>query len=482
MKFKIISMAIFCLLFLTHQNSFAQTLEQAKKHIATFERWIVNFKKYKEESKNGIKVRVINEDFETFYNRADSINKAMPIFSLTNENKQTLKELDNKEPSAFFNKLSDIYDDNPKKMDEAALLMFIGSIRLDYYLNLNPKYAPSNSWTVCQVVKSDYKERLDLYLQNNYDRYIAILKNAIDYCNSNVYAYCKKPTENLTQKMISKPYYELLSSLQNNKSKLIAQWQANKKIKLEPNAVKKQREDAYNEAKKNVEGYDKNIASWQDDIATWTTLVRVLEERKKPNSTILDSLIVERLKYEKIGKISDEDQKRLEEELQKIEADNNPEDTVKVLWSIGAATKNVKDFNDKTDLFEYYNALKKMNDGKSNDLKVNIEILEYINKKNWDNEKKLNVFNLVRNRSEEYFDKLDEMAFGKKIDKTKDVYITKKQKKIRYKIHIRYKDEPGESYMERKNKLLDLLGKTEGWMVWHDCENMYNKSVGAYNH
>lgn len=479
MKYKLISMALLCLMLCN--ISFSQTLEQLKRMVKSELEYIKEFEKYIEQDKKQIRVRTLLEDYESFYNRTDSLLKATPTFTLTKDYKTTLKELDTQDPSAFFNKVSDLYHETPSKFDEIALYMLIGNIRLDYYVGLNPKYPPSNSWAVCQSIKSSYTERIDLYLKNDYDKYLSIFQNAIDYCNSNNYSFCNKPTEPLLQKITLKPYYEKLKNLQQNKQTYLKEWQLLKKNNLESGNIQKQKEASIKQAKKEADDRIVNVKTAKKRIEKWTCHLKILEERNNSNSKKLDSLVQSYITYHSNQYEFEGIAKMLELKLKAVEPETSADDTVLVLWKRARVVNDKINFTNKVDLYKHYDTLSKINDNKSQDLKINIQILEYINNQKWDDAKKVKVFELVKRDKDESQDKLDEMVVGKKIDHTKDLYLTKKQIKTRNTLmHKRTFNDEVKEELEKKAKLFELLGQTQGWLVWEDCLNFFYKSIGAW--
>lgn len=176
MKYSIISMAMFCLLCCKCMECKAQEKVDLQKT----------------ELPN-TKISVLYEPFDVFYKRADSLNIAQPSVCISNTLIKELKEKDKGLPYHFISSANALYTSNPEKLDEVAILMFVGLIRYDYYIGIYPSYAPNGEgWATTNSFKKQEKLRVDLYLQNNIEKYKAILKYAINYCSENEYKFPKQ--------------------------------------------------------------------------------------------------------------------------------------------------------------------------------------------------------------------------------------------------------------------------------------------------
>lgn len=172
------------------------------------------------------------ESFDIFYKRADSINTVQPNLVIDAATVKKLKELDTKEPYFFFSEATGEYEFKNDKYDYAAIVFYVGLIRYKYFMSVNPEYAPGDGWMICESMKQNYEQRIELYLKNNIEKYKTVLKFAVDYCKENSYKYWKKNTDEILLKKVIEPYINLLKELQNNKAKYEKIFQEEKNIKL----------------------------------------------------------------------------------------------------------------------------------------------------------------------------------------------------------------------------------------------------------
>ena len=172
------------------------------------------------------------EPFEVFYKRADSINKAQPNLKIDDSDIKKLKELDKQQPYFFFSEATGEYEFKNDKYDYAAIVFYVGLIRYKYFMRVNPEYAPGEGWMICESMKQNYEDRIELYLKNNIEKYKAVLKFAIEYCTKNNYEYWQKPLDKAKFEKTIEAYTALLKELEMNKEKYEKQYLDERNINL----------------------------------------------------------------------------------------------------------------------------------------------------------------------------------------------------------------------------------------------------------
>jgi hypothetical protein len=379
-----------------------------------------------------------------------------------------LKKLDSSQPYNFFGEASSKYEFEYNKFDEAAIYYYVGLIRYNYYLGVNPGYPPSDGWITTESLRQRVTKRIELYLQTNIDKYIEVLKYAINYCNNNVYTYWEKPKEELMHKKILQPYETLLKDLEANKQKYLAQWQADRERNLDPNSLG--RDEVRKKMAANVVSHHMDMSNLMLEAEA---LRNKIKQEKDNDSSLTKAQNINRL-YEIEKVVNDyakESSKRkitlLKQEVEDLKAAN---DTTKILYSKAQKPFNVDTAKSKADIYDFYNEQKRINHYKYIKSKEKLAILNYINKKNWAESKKIATLKLVNDDSDTL----------KTIDKSKDIYITKiEQKKMELEtfqniLKANEKDE------ERRHQIQVLLGETEGKNVWFDVQNIIRDYQNQY--
>lgn len=465
MKYKIISMAMICLMLMNSIQVKAQKYPTNNKKILEH---LDSLKKDFKSIPNRNSGQTIEEGFDIFYKRADSLNLAQPTLKLSDSIAKIINKYNNELPYYYLSKAEVMYENTPSKLDEIAVLMYIGLMRYDYYLGVNPSYAPNGEgWVTTQSFKQNYKDRIELYLKTNIEKYKEVLKFAIYYCNNNNYTFCKKPKENLMHKKVMQPYESLLNDLNKNQETLVKQWANAKAIKLNPENLKQASELKTTKNQQQKELFSKlndlfKTGSLKEDL--W---LKIQEERKNGNTTKLKEYITQFNALNKKGTAIGEGlinpkSTKLQQELATLIQAN---DTNKIFFRKAFQPETLNSNSSKNEMYNYYDVSNKVSTYNLRITKMNKAILEYLNTYNWDDEKKLNVFNLVKYAPE---------YFNDGYDKTKDLYLSPIEIKQREINEMKWLQERRD--MSNKNeKLLQILGEVEGTLVWEDVYIIRNK-------
>lgn len=312
------------------------------------------------------------ESFEVFYKRADSINIIQPKIKIDENIIKKLKELDQKEPYYFFSEATSEYEFKNDKYDYAAVVFYVALIRYKYFMLVNPEYAPSDGWMICESMKQNYETRIELYLKTNIEKYKNVLKFAISYCSNNKYVYFKKPQNETALQKVVEPYLNLLHQLNNNKEKYEKEFQQERDIKL-----------------------GKSIVNVNASVG------------------------------------------------------------LKQWFRCTPLQLNIDTATSKLDIYNYYKSERSSHHYKYVKAKERLAILEFIDKQNWNDTIKLEVFKLVT------------YDYGEK-NPCKDFFGTKEEFEVELK--ERQKDIPliKQNEKDRENKVKQLLGENEGRQFWSD--------------
>jgi len=409
----------------------------------------------------------IKEAFDKFYARTDSIHKAQPTLTIGDTLFKDLKNLDSTGPYNFFGAASTKYEFEIGKFDEAAIYYYVGLIRYKYYMGVNPGYPPSGGWVTTESLRQRVNKRIELYLQTNIDKYIAVLKYAINYCNQNDYTYWQKRKEILMHEKAIKPYQTLLSDLQTNRDKYVLQWQEERERNLNPNSLSR------DVVRKKME---EEMAAKVRDMSKLILEAAALRTKiKEDNDDTSASKIQNQKRLDEIEKTmanyaTESTQRKiaiLAKELEDLKAAN---DTTKILYQKAVKNINVDTAKSKTDIYDYYDEQKRINQYKYIKSKERLAILELINKKDWDENKKITVFKLV----------YDESDTAKSIDRTKDIYITKIEQKKQELESFQNIIKANEEKRERLNRLKQMLGEIEARKLWLDVQAIFDTYIKQY--
>jgi hypothetical protein len=184
------------------------------------------------------KVSKNKEPFEQFYARVDSFNKIQPTIIIAEAITTKLKTLDKKEPYFLFSEATSEYEFKNDKYDDAALFFYVGLIRYNYFMGVNPEYAPGDGWMICESMRQTYKDRIELYLKTNITKYIAVLKFATAYCTKNNYDYWQKPLDKVKFQKAIEPYAALLKELETNRPTYEKQYLEERNLNLGKTSAK----------------------------------------------------------------------------------------------------------------------------------------------------------------------------------------------------------------------------------------------------
>lgn len=163
-------------------------------------------------------------DYKAVYDKAESFVKASPNFTVSAETENALKKFDTQSPSSYFGEATYFLEKDVSKYNDALALFTIGNIRHNYYIAVNKDYAPNDNWATAESMNAVYKEKVNIYLQQDINEYKSILKYAIDYCNKNNYSYYTKPKKDEEHKKAIEPFETLIKNLEVDKDKYIKEW------------------------------------------------------------------------------------------------------------------------------------------------------------------------------------------------------------------------------------------------------------------
>lgn len=459
MKYTIISVAMFCLMFMKFTIVDAQVptteiiTDKGKISIDSAIKPLEEISKFPQYER----VRVVDEPFEMFYKRADSLNITNPVLKNSPLLKQTIKTLNATEPYLFLSKAQDLYETNPAKADEIAILMYIGLMRFDYYASIQPDYRnkTNKGWMDYETfIQQNYKSRIELYLASNIEKYKQVLKYAIDYCNENDYAFCNKPKDKLIHKKVMQQYENLQYDLMNNKESLSQQWAAERIIRLKESSVLQKG----NNTKDALLLILDNLKMEKEKQDTWA---KIQVERTNLNSDKLKQYIRDfNAVKDKMEEYSIRRRENIKQEYgSKTTEVLTRQDNSKSIYTSSKANTNLDTTTSTLDLYNYYDKLDETSKENTFVAKVNANILKYVNDMKWDDEKKLSVFKLFQyhRQGEAATDQLFNTTYLKNADAN-----TKPAEDFTgINIHIK-------KGKRKHAMLLYILGEVEGTLVWED--------------
>ena len=128
------------------------------------------------------------------------------------------KKLENRHPSGFFEAASDYYEQG--KINDAALLFYIGQLRYRYYLAAKPDLEPGGEEALFASLRSALGSEINYKLgQNDVDTYIEILDAVIEWGKKRDYDYYPKKHNPEKYEKTLQGLKELRSHVTNNKDK-----------------------------------------------------------------------------------------------------------------------------------------------------------------------------------------------------------------------------------------------------------------------
>jgi len=422
MKYTIILLDMLCLMLLQLNAAFAQNSTVSAKDFLAHIDSLRAAKKNDKSVMLSILRNLRDEPLDVFYKRADSLNITNPKLIISDSLLQELKEKDKGLPYHFLSRADNLYSSNPERLDEVAILMFVGLMRYDYYLGVNPGYAPNGEgWVSTNSFKQTEKLRVDLYLQNNIEKYKAILKFAIQYCSEHNYEFYKKPKEILMFNKVMQPYKNLLNELETNQVNLTAKWAQIKKANLDPEKLKNEAfaKEQQKQSNKALFNETMQIAKMYANLEElWA---KIEEERKKPDSTLLKQYV-----RAFIALKSKKDSSFMKFRLYKQPTQENEDltnDTVKIFVRNGYPEIKLQDTSSKEAIYSYYDAVRSINTMKYRVAKLNNTLTKYIQDYNWPEVTKVTVFEKL---------KYTQNYFNDGYDQTKDLYLTKSEINLIY--------------------------------------------------
>lgn len=446
MKYKIISVAMLCLIFFSTNKIKAQ----------------------EKRTRSSAIISVINEPFDVFYRRADSLNIANPTLKLNAAFKTKLRKLDESDPYELFEDVVVMYQNKTALLDEISTTFIVALIRYVYYLGVNPNYPPSSRWIFCESFKQNHQGRINLYLQNNPSKYKAILEYAINYCNNNEYSFYKGSKNAFAYKKAIEPHQALLNKIISNTASYTSEWQKEKEMNLKLEAIKKKQTQLI-PSKYNIDSiygiHIKMLYSGYED-SLWALIAT--EWKVNPKSTKIDSYLkLDSVYHDTLSLLNNiihsYQNQKLEKDLEYLKALN---DTSKKMYEPALKTLNIETAKTVEDQYEYYNGLTNFKDYKLFEVKIKMEILEYIKQKNWDEKTKSTIFNLGVGLLFRQFDYKSTIA-GRLVTR-----VEQKEDEIN---RAKYFDSYGLQYKKLSGKIIDVLGKVEGTLTIKDLYKIYNK-------
>lgn len=465
MKYTIISVAMLCLIFFksTAVNAQVPTTEvitdKGKISIDSAIKQLEEISKFQQFES----VRVIDEPFEIFYKRADSLHTTNPVLQISQSFKQNIKALNTTEPYLFLSKAQSLYETNPAKADEIAILMYIGLMRFDYYVSVQPDYQnkTNKGWMDYETfIQQNYKSRIELYLASSIEKYKQVLKYAIDYCNENDYAFCNKPKETLIHKKVMLQYENLQYDLTNNKESLSQKWAAERIIRLKESSV--QQKSNNNSTKDALLLMLENLKMEKERQDLWA---KIEIERVNLNSDVLKQYIKDFNAVK--NKMEEASIKRSSNGKQEYGTKTTDvltrQDNSKSIY-ISSKSNTVADTTSSAlVLYNYYDKLDENSKANAFVAKVNANILKYVNDMKWDNEKKLSVFKLFQYHKQG--EAATEQLYSTTYLKNADANTKPAEDFTGINIHIKKG--------KRKHAiLLYILGEVEGTLVSEDLYMM----------
>ena len=164
-------------------------------------------------------------EMKKFYVKTDSIKNLKKSFSISEEFKSTLTELEKQHPSKFFEKFNEYLSQD--KFDECSFLYHIGVLRYSFFNSTNKDYQVGGDGALFSSLKYMTGEIISIYLKNDIDKYIEILKVVDDYSENIDYTF--HPKKNALNKYKELKFTELIKNLIDNKNKFIEEWSLERK-------------------------------------------------------------------------------------------------------------------------------------------------------------------------------------------------------------------------------------------------------------
>lgn len=159
-------------------------------------------------------------EMNNLYAKTDSIKALKNPFSISEEFKLKLTELERQHPSQFFEKFYEYI--NEDKFDESSFLYHLGVIRYSYYNSTNKNFEASGDGALFPSLQYITGEMISIYLKNDIDKYIEILDAVDSYAEKNDYTFHSKNID--LKKYNELKFTELIKNLSDNKNKLKDEW------------------------------------------------------------------------------------------------------------------------------------------------------------------------------------------------------------------------------------------------------------------
>lgn len=440
MKYKIISNALFCFIVLKCNSIIAQSNIAINNQIDLSTQSLIDF-----------------------YRIADSLNLAQPNFFISEDLISKLKENDKKLPYHFLTEATSLFVTNSDKLDQVAVLMIVGFMRYDYYKRVFPDYAPNGEgWAWTESIKQNEKLKIDLYLQNNIEKYKTILNFAINYCTNNTYTFYTKPRELLLFRMVMQPYKDLLNNLETNKDYLTKKWTAEKFQLLSSATLQNtstQIVKHYNTENKD-DRFNKYLKA-KDSL--WK---KIDEQRNNPDSTLLKKYVLQYIEFVYMKRpVSDSTMIKSVEEIKNVMSESNSNITISnLLENKSTNLDTLKNTLNKQDVYNYYDAVKGINTWKFRIAKANLAILEYINKYKWSEEIKLKLFDLTK-----YTDRSFNINNNVITRSKTQMGFQNDDKRIAYVLKLSNEGKV------RRNNVIAVIGDINGTIVLKDIQDITDK-------
>lgn len=160
------------------------------------------------------------EALKSIYYKVDSVKELNKPFVITDDFNRTLEELNKLHPTAYFIKFNDYLDLD--KFDECAFLYNLGVLRFQYYNQTNKKYEASGDGALFSSLKYISGESIFIYLKNDIDKYLEILKAVDQYVENNDYLFHSKQINE--EKYRELRFTALIETLIENRNDLETEW------------------------------------------------------------------------------------------------------------------------------------------------------------------------------------------------------------------------------------------------------------------
>ena len=164
-------------------------------------------------------------EMKKLYAKTDSIKNFKKPFTISEEFKSTLTELEKQHPSKYFEKFNEYLSQD--KFDECSFLYHIGVLRYSYFNSTNKDYQAGGDGALFSSLKYMTGEIISVYLKNDIDKYVEILKAVDDYSENNDYTFHSKKIDLKKYKELK--FTELIKNLIDNKNKFNKEWPIERK-------------------------------------------------------------------------------------------------------------------------------------------------------------------------------------------------------------------------------------------------------------